>query len=81
MTLGQEALMEILTNPDKRPQLVPIMNRVGYTEVANPQRKDGRWRVGGKLETIYARKALSYGEQLQAARKLVEERRTRPFFD
>jgi hypothetical protein len=41
-----------------------------YAPVSNPDTKDGLWKVGGKRQTIYARKQLGPTEQDTAARRV-----------
>ena len=47
------------------------LERCGYVSVRNPEdNDDGRWRVGGDRQKIYAKVALSPKERLLAAQKL-----------
>jgi hypothetical protein len=49
------------------------LGRCGYVSVHNPERGDGRWKIGDIKQTIYAKVVLSPGAQQQAARKLRED--------
>jgi hypothetical protein len=49
------------------------LGRCGYVSVQNPERDDGRWKIGDTKQTIYAKLVLSPGAQQQAARKLRED--------
>jgi hypothetical protein len=51
------------------------LDRCGYTSVRNPNTKDGRWKVNGKNQVIYARTSLSPRDQMAAASKLQRETR------
>jgi hypothetical protein len=46
------------------------MERCRYLAVRNPDRDTGLWVIKGVRQVIYAKTALSQGEQLRAARKL-----------
>ncbi len=46
------------------------MERCGYSPVRNPDADDGRWRVQGKRQVVYAKARLSPREQIAAARAL-----------
>jgi hypothetical protein len=41
-----------------------------YEPVTNPDTKDGLWKVGGKRQTVYARKSLNPSEQFTAAARI-----------
>jgi hypothetical protein len=52
------------------------LEECGYTSVRNPDSDaDGRWRIMGRRETIYANKNLSPEQRLRVARDLAEGRR------
>jgi hypothetical protein len=42
----------------------------GYVAVRNDTTTDGRWKVGGKNQTIYAKAALPVRDRIAAARAL-----------
>lgn len=46
------------------------LEAVGYIAVNNPHAEDGRWRVAGKRQTIYAKKAMSVQERIAAADRI-----------
>lgn len=46
------------------------MERVGYIAARNPDAEDGKFRIGGKRTTVYARRTLTTADQIRAARKL-----------
>jgi hypothetical protein len=46
------------------------LERCGYTSVRNPTSGDGRWKVQGKNQIVYAKTSLSSREQITAARNL-----------
>jgi Family of unknown function (DUF5906) len=46
------------------------LSRCKYVFVSNPDREDGRWTIGGKQETAYAKVSLSPQEREQAVREL-----------
>jgi hypothetical protein len=55
------------------------METAGYASVRNDGSKDGRWKVGGKNQVIYAKRELSTRDRFEAARTLAEQsRRHRP---
>ena len=49
------------------------LGHCGYVSVKNPGQDDGRWKVKGKLETVYAKTGLSPREREQAAHGLIKE--------
>jgi hypothetical protein len=46
------------------------MERCGYTQVRNPNTEDGRWKLQGKNQVVYAKASLSVRDQMAAARRL-----------
>jgi hypothetical protein len=46
------------------------LEAVGYTSVRNPHANDGLFKIGGRRQTVYARKGLSLSEQMAAAQRL-----------
>jgi hypothetical protein len=48
------------------------MEAVEYMPVRNDGAKDGKWKVGGRRQVIYARRQLSTRDRLAAARRLAE---------
>jgi len=46
------------------------LERCGYTSVRNPNSGDGRWKVQGKNQVVYAKTSLSSREQITAAGSL-----------
>jgi hypothetical protein len=57
----------------KNRRLIPHrIERCDYVSVRNDGAKDGLWKVHGARQVIYAKKALSIRERIDAANKLVE---------
>jgi Family of unknown function (DUF5906) len=46
------------------------MERCGYTQLRNPNTSDGRWKLRGRNQVVYAKASLSVGEQISAVGKL-----------
>jgi hypothetical protein len=46
------------------------MERCGYTQVRNPNTNDGRWKLKGRNQVVYAKASLSVSEQISAVGKL-----------
>jgi hypothetical protein len=55
-----------------RRQIPHRLEAVGYIAVRNDAAKDGRWKVAGKNQVIYAKRELSATERLAAARQYAE---------
>jgi len=55
-----------------RRQIPHRMHEVDYAPVRNDAAKDGRWKVEGKRQVLYAKRDLSIRDRLAAARRLVE---------
>jgi hypothetical protein len=51
------------------------MEAAGYIAVRNDDAKDGRWKVGGRRQVIYAQRKLSIRDRIAAAGDLVEAAR------
>jgi hypothetical protein len=49
------------------------MERVKYVPLRNEDAKDGLWKITGKRQVIYVKKALTTRDQIEAARRLQEE--------
>lgn len=56
-------------------QIPHRMEEVGYLPIRNDGAKDGRWKVGGRRQVIYARRELSVRDRIAAARALAEAAR------
>lgn len=56
-------------------QIPHRMEEVGYIAVENEGTADGRWKVGGKNQVVYARRELSLRDRLVAARSRAEASR------
>jgi hypothetical protein len=68
------SLPEWLRDRRNARQIPHRMEAAGYVAVRNPSDKtDGRWKVNGKRQNIYARKELSERERHIAAAALVEQ--------
>ena len=48
------------------------LGRCKYVSVKNPDREDGRWKIKGSPETVYAKSSLSPQGREEAARRLSE---------
>jgi hypothetical protein len=46
------------------------MNDCGYVQVTNPDRSDGRWRVSGVPQTVYAKREVGERDRVMAVRRL-----------
>jgi hypothetical protein len=53
-------------------QIPHRMESVGYVSVRNDGAEDGRWKVAGRRQTVYARRELSLRDQIAAVQRLVE---------
>lgn len=51
------------------------LSEADYVPVRNDSQKDGRWKIGGKNQVIYALKSLSLRDRIAAARVRAEEGR------
>ena len=51
------------------------MEEAGYVPVRNDGQKDGRWKVGGKNQVVYAKRELCLRDRIDATRMLVEAAR------
>jgi hypothetical protein len=56
-------------------QMPHRMGACGYTPVRNPYETEGRWKIGGKHQIVYARTDLSPRARLDAATALVRSGR------
>jgi hypothetical protein len=56
-------------------QIPHRMEAAGYAPVRNDSQTDGRWKVGGKNQVIYARTELTVRDRIAAARRLAEAAR------
>jgi hypothetical protein len=56
-------------------QIPHRLEAVGYAPVRNDSSSDGRWKIGGKNQVVYAQQLLSIRERLQAVRMFVEAHR------
>lgn len=64
-----------LTDRRNARQVPHRLEDAGYVPVRNPDAKDGRWRVGGKKQAVYARRDLSVRDRITAAQRIVEASR------
>ena len=44
------------------------MERCGYSQVRNPDADDGRWKLEGKRQVVYAKTSLSLRDQITAVK-------------
>ena len=64
-----------LQEPKNRRAIPHRLGQCGYVWVDNPDSNgDGRWRVGGANQTIYAKHKLSPLERQKAAKKLRDDK-------
>jgi hypothetical protein len=63
-------IKDFLAGAATRRQIPHRMAECGYDIVPNDAAKDGRWVVGHRRETVYARRLLSRRDQIIAARAL-----------
>lgn len=47
------------------------LERAGYSTVTNRGREDGRWRINGARQTVYARQELSSAEKQKAVTEMI----------
>ncbi len=59
-----------LAGPKNARKVPHLLGEVGYLKVVNEGAQDGKWKVDGKRQTIYARRGLSQRERLKAAQDL-----------
>jgi hypothetical protein len=73
----RDSLWHFLKDRTKRKVVSHRLENCGYLAVNNPAADDGLWRISGRRQAVYAKKALPLGTQLQAAealqRKAAEE--------
>jgi hypothetical protein len=67
-SLQQLAFADDLRDRRSRRSIPHRLERVGYVPVRNPDAGDGLFKVGGRRQAIYARKALNLADQVRAAR-------------
>lgn len=61
--------LEMLLSDKKNARRVPkLLEEVGYVRTVNPGDKTGKWKIGGKRQTIYAKRELSERDRIAAAR-------------
>ena len=58
-----------------RRQIPHRMEEAGYVPIRNDAAKDGRWKVGGKRQVIYAKRDLPIRARIQAAHRIMEAER------
>jgi hypothetical protein len=68
-----------LNDAKQRRKLPAMMGRAGYGSIANPDSKQGLWRVAGVKTMVYARSSLSRAQQFTAVRALSREPEGRPW--
>ena len=69
MNTTDEVSRQWLKDPRNRRQIPHRLEAAGYVPVRNDADKhDGQWKVGGKRQTIYARRELSLRDRYLAAR-------------
>lgn len=65
------SLSEWLNDRKNRRTMAHRFEEQGYTQVLNPDAKDGLWVIGGKRQTVYGRMDISPDELVKAARGLI----------
>ena len=65
-TAGNDAADWLLDRRNRR-SIPHRMERCGYTQVRNPNTGDGRWKLKGRNEVVYAKANLSVSDQMTAA--------------
>jgi hypothetical protein len=63
---------EWLRDRRNRRKIPHRLEEAEYVPIRNDGAKDGRWKVGGKNQMIYARRELSVRDRIAAATRLVE---------
>ena len=67
-----KSLRDLFTDPGKRRVVGHRMESAGYGSVTCPDDTEGRWRVDGRRQMVYARNDMSRREQVHAVRNHVE---------
>jgi uncharacterized protein DUF5906 len=62
--------LEWLEERKNRRAIPHRLERCGYTSVRNPNANDGRWKIAGARQPIYAKNTLSVGDRARAAYRL-----------
>ena len=60
---------EWITDPKNRRMIPHRLEHAGFVPVRNEDAKDGLWKINGRRQAIYGKKALSAAERLRAARE------------
>jgi hypothetical protein len=66
---------EYLTDRKNSRTIPHRLEDAGYVSVWNDTRKDGRWRINGQRQTIYAKAELSLRDRFKAVEKLTGRQR------
>jgi hypothetical protein len=66
---GSEAAEWLLDRRNRR-SVPHRMERCGYIQVRNPNSEDGRWKLQGRNQVVYAKVSLTPRDQVAAARRL-----------
>jgi hypothetical protein len=56
-------------------QIPHRMESVGYVAIRNDAAKDGKWKIGGKRQVVYAKRELTVRDRIAAAKRLQEDAR------
>jgi hypothetical protein len=70
IAMGTEAAEWLMERKNRR-AIPHRMERCGYVPVRNPDADDGRWKLQGKRQVVYAESGLSLRDQIAAARRLL----------
>jgi hypothetical protein len=68
---GSEAAEWLLDRRNRR-SVPHRMERCGYTQVRNPNSDDGRWKLQGRNQVVYAKATLSPRDRMAAASRLAK---------
>jgi hypothetical protein len=66
------SLHEMLTSARDKKRVLHLLGELSYLHVSNPGARDGRWRVDGKRQGVYARSDLAPGDRQAAALALTK---------
>ena len=67
MACGLPGLCAELNDRRQHRSIPHKLDRVGFQSVRNPGTGDGRWKVDGRNQSVYARVGLSISDQIRAA--------------
>lgn len=68
--LGLSEMADELADRRNRRKVPYKLERAGYVPVRNPDAADGYWKVGGRRQAVYCRKAATMAARIHAAKSL-----------